>query len=55
MQDNGQRIIELAEERSLFQDVDKCTNARATLMHPRNRLAAEIAWMPGTDPQHVNQ
>lgn len=55
MQDNRQRIIELAEECSLFQDVDKCTNARTTLTHPRNRLSAEIAWMPGTDPQHVNQ
>ena len=45
--DNRQRIMALAEERALLLDPNECTQARSDLIHPRKRLSAEIAWMPG--------
>ena len=45
--DNRHRIMEFAEERSLLSDVDKCIAARATLINPRKRISAEMAWLPG--------
>ena len=47
--DNTQRIMELANERSLFQDPDECRNARAILTNPLKRVSAEIAWLPVKD------
>ena len=51
--DNRQRIMELAEERSLLLDSNKCTEACSELTNPRKRLAAEIAWMPGATQKEV--
>src|ERR1700722_2011232 len=48
--DDRHRILELAEERSLTADADVCRQARADLMNPRNRLAAELAWLPEPAP-----
>ena len=53
--DNRQRIMELAEKRSLLSDADvsdadEYIEARSTLIHPRNRISAEIAWLPGVGP-----
>ncbi len=45
--DNKQKIIELAEEKSLFSDTDKYRNMQETLTHPRRRISAEVAWLPG--------
>lgn len=45
--DNRRRIVELAEEKSLMLDGDVCTKARSDLTSPRNRLAVEMAWLPG--------
>jgi hypothetical protein len=53
--DNRWRITELAEEKSLELDHELCQKARADLTHPRNRLAAEIAWMPGVSPARAQQ
>jgi hypothetical protein len=47
------RLIELAEERSLQADPAECERARSQLTHPRNRLAAEVGWLPGVAPQAV--
>lgn len=47
----GQEIYEQAEERSLVTDPEACTTARATLTHPKRRIAAEISWMPGVPPK----
>ena len=47
--DNRHRIMELAEECSLLSDADECMEARSVLTHPRNRLSAEVAWLPGVD------
>ena len=53
-QDNRRRIMELADTRSLDHDPDACREAAATLTHPRRRLSAEMAWMLGVLPKHVN-
>ena len=46
--DSRQKIMELAEERILSIDPNECIQARTDLTHPRKRLSAEIAWLPGT-------
>lgn len=51
--DNRQRIIELAEEKSLTLDSDICDKARSALMNLRVRVAAEIAWLPGLSPKRT--
>jgi hypothetical protein len=53
--DNRRRIHELAEEKSLTIDVQTCTKARTDLTNPRNRLAAEIAWLPGLSPRRAQE
>lgn len=53
-QDNRQRIIASAEERSLLSDADKCMAARTELTNPRNRISAEVAWLPGVAPERVH-
>jgi hypothetical protein len=53
--DNRRRIIELAEEKSLGLDAQACMQARADLTNPRNRLAAEIAWLPGMEPGMIGK
>ena len=51
--DNRHRIEDLAEERSLLSDADQCQKARTVLTNPRNRIDAEIAWLPGVDPDRA--
>ena len=51
--ENRQRIIELAEEKSLSLDSDICDKARSDLTNLRVRVAAEIAWLPGLSPKHT--
>ena len=51
--DNRQRIIDIAEERSLLSDSDKCMGARAELTNPRKRISAEVAWLPGVNPERI--
>lgn len=48
--DNRKRIIESAKEKNLFMDSDILNEASSILTHPKNRLTAEIAWMPGVLP-----
>jgi hypothetical protein len=48
--DSRRRIVELSEERSLTGDAEACSRARADLTNPRNRLGAEVAWLPGLSP-----
>jgi hypothetical protein len=43
--------MELAEERGLLSDADECRAARDTLINPRKRISAEVAWLPGVDPE----
>lgn len=53
--DDRRRIVELAEEKSLDLDHDVCQKARSDLTNPRNRLSAEIAWLPGVSPRKASQ
>ena len=53
--DNRRRINELFDERSLILDSDLCMQARSELMHPRKRLSAEIAWLPGVGPKRAGK
>lgn len=53
--DNRQRIIALADERSLLMDSSKCMEGRSDLTNPRKRLSAEIAWLPGIGPKRANE
>ena len=48
--DNRQRIMDLSEEKSLFEDPDLCNNARSELTNPRKRLSLELSWLPGVSP-----
>jgi hypothetical protein len=52
-EDNSGRIVELADERSLEIDSSKCTKARTDLINPRNRLAAEMRYMPGCSRETI--
>lgn len=51
--DRADRIIEQAEEKSLFIDSEICTKARSDLTTVRNRLATEIRWLPGVSPNRA--
>lgn len=54
IRDNRRRIVELAEEKSLSIDGDICAQARSDLTNLRNRLAAEVAWLPGLSPKRAD-
>jgi hypothetical protein len=53
--DGRHRIVEAAEEKSLSLDIDVCSKAKTDLTNPRNRLAAETAWLPGISPRRAQQ
>jgi hypothetical protein len=53
--DNRQRIMELADERSLLLDSSACMEARSDLTNPRKRLSAEVAWLPGIGPKRAGE
>ena len=52
--DDRQRIMELAEEQGLFSDPEEITAARGVLINPRSRISAEVAWLPGVNPDHID-
>jgi hypothetical protein len=51
IRDDIRTIESKAEERSLYLDHETCQKARQELTHPRARLSAEIAWLPGVAPR----
>lgn len=48
--DSKQTIVETCDAKSLIIDADLCTRFRSVLTQPRNRLSAELAWLPGLSP-----
>ncbi len=52
--DNKIKIMDLADECSLLSDANECMDAQSTLTHPQKRIAAEIAWLPGVNPEHID-
>ena len=53
--DSRQRIVARCDELALTLDETVCRAARAALTNPRNRLAAELAWLPGLVPARALQ
>ncbi len=53
--DDIRKIGELAVAKSLLSDDEKCMKARATLTHPRDRVAAEVAWLPGMKSDNADE
>lgn len=51
--DNRNKILELAEEKSLEIDEELCSKARSNLTIPKNRLEAELTWFPGLSPKRI--
>lgn len=51
--DSKREIGILAEEKSLSFDADVCAKARQDLTSPRNRISAEISWLPGLSPKRA--
>jgi hypothetical protein len=51
--DRADKIVEQAEEKSLFLDSNVCMKARSELTVARNRLATEIRWLPGVAPNRA--
>lgn len=53
--DTRERIMELADERSLLFDASECMAARSILTNPRKRLSAEVAWLLDMKPKRVEE
>ncbi len=53
--DNRRQIVELAAQRALHFDDQRCQRARAELTNPRLRVGAEIGWLPGLSPNKAAQ
>lgn len=53
--DDRRKIVAQAEHKSLELNPEDCQKARSDLTNPRNRLAAEIAWLPGVSPRRASQ
>ncbi len=53
--DDRRKIVEQAEHKSLELNHDDCQKARSDLTNPRNRLGAEMAWLPGVSPRKASQ
>ena len=51
--DMRDRILESAEEQSLFGDPEECSRFCADLMNSRKRLVAEIGWFINTAPERI--
>lgn len=51
--DGRHRIVELAEEKSLYLDQALCSRCSADLINPRQRLQSEVAWVPGVSPARL--
>ena len=52
--DDKFKITDLAEGCRLLSDADECTDAESTLKRPQNRISAEIGWLPGVNPEHID-
>jgi hypothetical protein len=53
--DDRRRILELADQLSLEIDDEVCQKARSQLTSPRQRLIAEISWLPGISPRKTGE
>lgn len=51
--DDRRAIVRAEEERSLAGDPTACSQARLVLSNPRNRVTAEVSWLPGVSPSRA--
>ena len=49
--DGKEQILEAADNASLSEEVEVVNNARSVLINPKNRLSAEVSWLPGLSPR----
>lgn len=54
LRDSRQKLIELTEDGALSGDEEACQAAKAAVTNPRNRLHAEVAWLPGIAPGRIS-
>lgn len=52
---NREQIIEAEEEVSLFSSSEKAATARSILISPKNRIFAELSWLPGVSPRRAKE
>ena len=52
---NRHQIMSLAEKQGLLSDETVVSSARNMLINPRRRLEAEIAWLPGLEPDRATE
>lgn len=50
-----QQIIESTEEASLTRDQFECSRARSVLTNPKDRIYAELSWLPGVSPRRASE
>jgi hypothetical protein len=55
VRDDRRKILELCEQHALSANAEACGKARADLINPRRRLAAELGWFPGVAPGRAVQ
>ena len=55
MTDDRRRIVALAKEKSFGGDEEAVREAQRILLTPKKRLAAEIAWLPGVEPDQIDE
>ena len=53
VRDDRREITAQAADKLLDFDPDVCQQARADLLNPRTRAAAEVAWLPGVSPNRA--
>ena len=55
MTDDRRQIVALAKEKAFGGDEEAVREAQGILLTPRKRLAAEIAWLPGVEPDQIGE
>ena len=53
--DSRQKIVEMAEEKSLELEEDVCQKAQSSLTTPSKRITAEVDWFPGVSPSRIEK
>jgi hypothetical protein len=53
--DNRQKIVQIAEDKSLELDNNICQKARSELTTPKSRIKAELCWFPGLSPKRIGE
>jgi hypothetical protein len=55
IRDDRQKIVQAAEIASLTKNQNECSIARLILTNPRDRIHAELSWLPGISPRRATE